>query len=546
MTKVDIQYCRTKFFKHTNKIKQDTLLSHCIAVKIPKQSRKRKPDTEKRRQVAANYKLRTENSIKDVCQKLFIQAYSVSQKRVQTVIKQLMKGDGIFENRGGDSRSKTFLPKKLKVRKFISELKGTESHYGRAKSRRIYLSSEMNISILHKLYNDSVAGEYKVNYKYFSRIFNKEFNIGFGRPATDVCSFCVRHQRLISLEKIPVEKQKLLTNLRVHKLRSKQFHTFLGESPDHTVSVCFDLQQVQVLPRVPIGEAFYAQQLSFYAFCITDISTRNPIFYTWLENQAARGCIEIGSALLDFLRRFDIPPNVSHLRLFCDGCSGQNKNNHIVHMLMVWLQNEAPQTLESLTILFPVRGHSYMPADRVFGRVEKRIRAKNVIKSPNEYYDLYSSIGTVRKLGSDWKLYNIKETVSSMNKLQGIFEAKRIILKRSENRCLVKVENFYRNDDPARVFSSLLKKGKSLRNVKFSEVPLIHEVKPKKLKSLEKLLIQLASENWREDPELQWLSPIIPVNLTRGMSDADVEDQHEDHDTQYVCDCLDDDGGIKV
>ncbi|KAF2881233.1 hypothetical protein ILUMI_24938 [Ignelater luminosus] len=65
----------------------------------------------------------------------------------------------------------------------------------------------------------------------------------------------------------------------------------LNENLENAITFCFDLQQVQSMPRVPISKTFYAQQLLFYAFCVTDVTTRHPVFYTWTENQAFRGCL---------------------------------------------------------------------------------------------------------------------------------------------------------------------------------------------------------------------------------------------------------------
>lgn len=195
------------------------------------------------------------------------------------------------------------------------------------------------------------------------------FVLGFGSPATDICGFCVRTQTEIENEKDEAQKTKLRTDLTIHKTRAKQFFKLMKEESDDPVSYCFDLQQVQVLPKAPIQEAFYAQQLSFYAFCITDIPCKTPVFYTWLEHEAGRGVTEVRSAVTDFLSKVGFDPDTKHLRLFSDGCGGQNKNSHLVHALILWLFNNAPKTLDTITLTFPVRGHSYMPADRVFGHV---------------------------------------------------------------------------------------------------------------------------------------------------------------------------------
>lgn len=56
---------------------------------------------------------------------------------------------------------------------------------------------------------------------------------------------------------------------------------------------------------------------------------------------------------------------------------------------------------------FPVRGHSYMPADRAFGLLEKKLRKKEKIILPTEYDCIVSSIGNLHIVGqnvvvADW------------------------------------------------------------------------------------------------------------------------------------------------
>lgn len=95
--------------------------------------------------------------------------FSVSQRRVNTIAQKMQSGSGIVDNRGGDKRSSKNVDQFQNVKKFIASLKGHESHYGRAKSRRIYLSSEYNITILWKIYNEGAVENFKVNYKYLKR-----------------------------------------------------------------------------------------------------------------------------------------------------------------------------------------------------------------------------------------------------------------------------------------------------------------------------------------------------------------------------------------
>lgn len=73
-----------------------------------------------------------------------------------------------MRKRGGDRKSHRSIEKKNKVREFISNLKATESHYGRNKSRRLYLNCTISIKKLHQIYcnhiNDELDELYRVSF----------------------------------------------------------------------------------------------------------------------------------------------------------------------------------------------------------------------------------------------------------------------------------------------------------------------------------------------------------------------------------------------
>lgn len=355
-----------------------------------------------------------------------------------------------------------------------------------------------------------------------------------------MCGFCVRTQTLINNSKDKTEIDRLKVTLRVHKLRAKQFFALMEENPLNSVSYCFDLQQVQVLPKVTIQDAFYAQQLSFYCFCVTDINIKTPVFYTWMEHQAKRGSAETSSALRNFLNKQEFGPQIKVVRLFADDCAGQNKNAHMMHMLMLWLSEDSPKTVESVLVVFPVRGHSYLPADRVFGQIEKVTRSFSTIKTPTKYYEIYSKKGEVRKLCTDWIVSDIKTALDSLKKIEGISAAKRVIIKRSKitGDILLKTELYYRNDDISKKFETLLRRGKKLRTIKLPDIVLQNPIKPKKLNSLSKLLVELSGSNWAEDPDLTWLQPILENHVQDDQNDIDGE---QDDEVAENCDCNNDD-----
>ena len=162
------------------------------------------------------------------------------------------------------------------------------------------------------------------------------------------------------------------------------------------MTLCVDLMQNQELLRSPIGEAYYARQQWQYFLgvvrcnCSADVSEENPTFYTWGEYQGGREVNEIGSALLDYLLT-KLPPGTKRVRLFSDNCPGQSKNYAMLSMLSAF----SARTKAAIDYFFPIKGHSYLPADRAFGRVEKQLRRHETILLPSEYIDEFGIVGEV-------------------------------------------------------------------------------------------------------------------------------------------------------
>lgn len=108
------------------------------------------------------------------------------------------------------------------------------------------------------------------------------------------------------MEKDPNKKSDLIVKHRIHNKRAKAFYELARASPPDSLTFCFDMQQVQPLPRTPINDAFYAQQVSYYVLCCVDMQAKAPTFYTWTEDMAGRGSVEVSSALLDHLNSLDL------------------------------------------------------------------------------------------------------------------------------------------------------------------------------------------------------------------------------------------------
>jgi hypothetical protein len=477
---------------------------------------------------------------KIVCQGFFLSITNLSKSRVIRVSKILKHGGIPRENRGGDQVSHKLHKSKSEVRTFLKELRGQESHYGRNKSKRIYLNSNLSIAKLYKIYKSASQDQpiKKVSFSTFHRIFSNEFNIGFKSPASDICSLCQRLGNSIKREKDITKKQNFIMEKRIHNLKAKTFYTLMRENIPETKTYCFDMQQVQPLPKTPINDAFYLRQISYYTLCIVGQDSKNPKFYSWTEEQAGRGSTEVASGLLNFLNtEFEnADQTITAIRLFCDGCGGQNKNAHTIHALHFWLQNTKSK-ITTITVIFPVRGHSFLPADRTFGRVEKILKKEPFIKTKEHYHELYNEVGEVKVLGRDWKLYNVKGLENVYKKIPGISGLKKIVLQNQiqKGRSVVMFRrlNHYRFESESETFQNLTKRGRSITNYKLQELTLGRKLPPQKIDNLKSLLKADFNDDWEEDPDLEWYKNLIANNNSMANATNDEVEQ-----TITACECL--------
>lgn len=143
-------------------------------------------------------------------------------------------------------------------RNFIKQLKGRESHYNRQKSK----SANLSIRRLPKMYNQQNLPKNWVSLSMFSNIFVSEFNIGFSSAASDVCRKCTTLKEQYKMENNTERKKQLLVEYRLRKKSASAFYELAKESPEGSLTFCFDLQQVQ-----------HTSRGSFYAFCCVGISS---------------------------------------------------------------------------------------------------------------------------------------------------------------------------------------------------------------------------------------------------------------------------------
>nr|CAI5867789.1 unnamed protein product [Callosobruchus analis] len=226
--------------------------------------------------------------------------------------------------------------------------------------------------------------------------------------------------------------------------------------------------------------------------------------YLWLETDAPKDSNSIASAVYHCLKNFHFKGSIQTVRLFADGCGGQNKNGTMMAMLSSWLLNDAPKTLNCIEIVFPIVGYSFMPPDRVFGLVEKSLKKKSMIINPKEYDEVIGTWSTIRKI-DEWCILDWRNESKSHLKPPGSWhfqfnKAKRFILTRSSKaNILVRGEPNYVTDIGEG--KGICKKGKKKSLLSPSTIPFGRQLKGDK-SSIDRLLCSHYGPSWKNNPEL--------------------------------------------
>lgn len=188
---------------------------------------------------------------------------------------------------------------------------------------------------------------------------------------------------------------------------------------------------------------------------------------------------------------------------------------------------------------FPVRGHSFLPVNRVFGCCERILKKNVTIVSLKQYYDVFRKVGKVKVVGTDWDLLNTKSLNVYFKNLPYISEVKRIALEKGRAITVKGFRNYRFKDESKQAGKTLLKKGITVTYVKsviLEYLPLSHAISVEKKKDVDKLLKLFFGEEWKNLPDnhFKWYKPII-YDLPAGSED-----------TEEVCDCLDEVIGLRI
>lgn len=511
----DIKQFHANLYSTTDKVKQDIFVLKFCEGQKPKRS------STNLHGISIKYFVPTVTGVNiRVCKKAFLGITHLSAERIERIVRKfIIDGEMPKERRGGDKIKDKFEPIKSSIKVFIESLECAESHYSRGRSTRLYLPCDLNFVKLYKMFCQQNQ-QHPVKLSYFRTYVNQNYNLSFGTVLTDACSTCLRAKELVKKANSEKEKLKVITEQRIHTLRSKAFYSLLKNGSNNVQILSFDCQKNLSLPKLPDQAAYFTQQINYHNFTIvagnskSQLSPVNVTSYVWLEYEHQKNSNAIASAVYDTLTKFKFEEHIEKVDLFADGCGGQNKNSTVMAMITYWLGHEAPEKIKTVEIIFPVVGHSFLPSDRIFGLIEREIRKKDTILDRKQYEEIIRKYSKVLILGEDWQIcdWKTKSDVIVKKPAQWHFrcnQSKRFIFLKEQNGSItVRGEIFYRSDTG--FGKSILKKGKKIALLK-PDLQIIGNSLRGNKSSIDTLLKKHFGRDWRNDPDLQFYK-IIDIN----------------------------------
>lgn len=113
--------------------------------------------------------------------------------------------------------------------------------------------------------------------------------------------------------------------------------------------------------------------------------------FVYHEGEGGKGANDVCSMLKYYIDNL-IPEEVENLYIFGDNCAGQNKNNTLIRFIMALTESKR---FKSVTLYFPQRGHSFMPNDRDFGLIKKKLNKTERYYTVNDVTDVIKTASKI-------------------------------------------------------------------------------------------------------------------------------------------------------
>ena len=357
------------------------------------------------------YFLSNENGDKvHVCKTFFLTTLGYNKNNCKAVrnILNIKHDPKLYAKPLIDGRGHKQNPNKIDPTKIINHIMSFNpaiSHYRREHApNKKYLPSDINISIMYKLYCES--GPEKVSYAFYRKVV-KQLNISFTKLGQEECELCekffihnpdremIRHRNCDSCKDYEKHRERyILARKRYEVDADKQ--TQKKNNPD-TLIFAADLEKVIMLPRMEqFKTVMFCPRLIVFNQSFVPIGDKHihgldrTYAALWHEAVSGRKKEDIASCFRAF---FIQNRDLKHIILWLDNCAAQNKNWTLFSYL-VYLVNSAEVNFETITLRYLETGHTFMAADEFHHRVERCLKTKKRVYDFEDFCKAVSATGS--------------------------------------------------------------------------------------------------------------------------------------------------------
>ncbi|KAJ8885126.1 hypothetical protein PR048_011322 [Dryococelus australis] len=172
-------------------------------------------------------------------------------------------------------------------------------------------------------------------------------------------------------------------------------------------------------------------------------------------------------------------------------------------------------------------GYSFLPPDRVFGKIEKPIRSHEVLSDPKDYVHVFAEHGSTIHLGTQCLVYDSKAVPQDVTKPMGQWHFKfaackwlSLIRNKNDNNVLIYGEMNYHIY--IRSYKTTMKRAKHSKDVPPVVVTKCIQVNTLKLRDVNNLLSKHFEANWHDLKHLEFYKHVL--QLHRPSNDQDISE----------------------
>lgn len=221
---------------------QNMLLFKCLRIKEPTTRRQNKTDANSRK--LASFEFIVDDM--RVCAPTLKNIFQIGKNRLETVQKKMKDGHLVPKDRRGSHMNR---PRMLSfadrntIKDHIGSFPIMENHYSRKDSRKNCLSMDLSVKKMYCMFKQDHP-ECRVNYCFYRKVFNRDFNLRFGSPRSDTCKTCDENYAKLVLARDAESRQVILNESQIHHMKADNAYKELAENSKNLnfVTLCVDLQ----------------------------------------------------------------------------------------------------------------------------------------------------------------------------------------------------------------------------------------------------------------------------------------------------------------